>query len=259
MRENLTKGEELFCREYVKHRNGAQAFRVAFPQRGKQTEDINYPSKRANELLRRPEVQGRIDELIAEASKEAVTTTAEVLKRWMAIATADPRELVETRLGCCRYCYGLGFNYQWRAREIEAMVCEVDERNARRRGNTAPENYVDVSGGDGFQEFLDPNPECPECGGEGVPRVVIKDTRNLSPEALLLYGGAKYTKNGIEIIIADRQKAFENVTRILGMFNDNIKLSGDMTTMAAIVEIATDDPEKAAEMYQKMIALNPAK
>ncbi len=73
------------------------------------------------------------------------------------------------------------------------------------------------SGGTDFNRTLDPNPECPVCGGEGEGRVFIQDTRKLSSSARLAYSGTKVTQNGIEILSISREKMFELIMRRVGL------------------------------------------
>jgi phage terminase small subunit len=73
----------------------------------------------------------------------------------------------------------------------------------------------------------EPRDDCEVCGGEGVPVLVIADTKSLKGAARKLYAGAKQTKFGVEVQLHDQMKALENVARHLGMFNDKITLKGD--------------------------------
>ena len=70
-----------------------------------------------------------------------------------------------------------------------------------------------------------PNAECPHCKGEGRGRVVIADTRNLSEAGRLLYRGVQITKDGVKVLMADQDKAVENIARHLAMFKDKIEHS----------------------------------
>jgi phage terminase small subunit len=116
--------------------------------------------------------------------------------------------------------------------------------------------YPDPGGGFGFNHTLAPHASCPECHGEGVMRVLVRDSENLSPAGLALYGGVKQTANGLEVKMADQQKAAEIVGKILGAFKDDSpkKLQVEIAGMAAIVRTEAKDPQEAARMYQDMIA-----
>ncbi|MEM5427213.1 hypothetical protein [Cupriavidus oxalaticus] len=117
-----------------------------------------------------------------------------LLGMFVDMAYADARELSEMRVGACRCCYGEGHRYQFTTLEWERYqeAHEKALRKAEAKGEEEPE--FDPKGGPGFTLTREPNPECPECGGEGKPRVVFKDTQRLSPGAVSLYSGAKKTK-----------------------------------------------------------------
>ena len=125
--------------------------------------------------------------------------------------TADPRELVQVKVGCCRNCYGEGHKYQRTVGEMNR-----DRERWAEKGN-APSDF-DVKGGIGFNPLLHPSPTCPECGGDGQSRVVLCDTRSLSPAAISLYAGAKQTKEGIEVKMHDKGAAMEKLFKHLGLY-----------------------------------------
>jgi len=92
---------------------------------------------------------------------------------------------------------------------------------------------------------MPPMPGCPECFGEGIEDIVIKDTRTLSPAALELYAGAKVTKTGIEILTHSRDKNLELIGRHLAMFTDKFDhRSGD----------GTMTPKSLDDFYQQQLA-----
>jgi phage terminase small subunit len=130
---------------------------------------------------------------------------------------------------------------------IGAAIAEAMEKRSERTGVTAdavlarfwdiatadPNEIVSVRvgkcnacyGGEG--DTREPDTLCEVCGGEGVPVVVIADTKSLKGSARRLYAGAKTTKFGVEVLLHDQTKALESVARHLGMFNDKLKISGD--------------------------------
>lgn len=247
----LTAKQEAFCLDYAAHRNGVRAYRAAYAVRAG-TKDATC-EQGASKLLRDPRIVARIDEIANEAAKApggAVYDAAWCRERWADIAKADPRELIGLRVGCCRYCHGVDHRYQWKQREYLEALTEA-ERKARKDPSTP---MPDMAGGWGFNQTRAPNPDCPECFGEGVERFVPRDTNNLSPQALLLYGGVKVKRDGYEIIIADRTKALENVTRMAGGYKDNVRLDGSLGVMAQIVKLEAKDPVEASRMYQELMA-----
>lgn len=247
----LTAKQLKFCEVYAATGEGALAYREAFATRP--DTKVETLSRSAAKLLADPHIVTEIDrlrELTAVAPGGAVYDAAWCRARWADIAQADPRELIGLRVGCCRYCWGDAHRYHWREREyLEAL--DAATRAARKDPDTP---LPDPSGGLDFNATRDPNPTCPECHGEGVERVVPRDTSKLSAQALLLYGGVKAKRDGTEIIIADRTKALENVTRMAGGYKDNVRLDGSITGLLAVAKIETTDPVEAARLYQELMA-----
>jgi hypothetical protein len=88
---------------------------------------------------------------------------------------------------------------------------------------------------------------------------VPRDTDHLSDQALLLFGGVKVKPNGgYEIVIADRQKALENVGRIMGAFSETVRHTGAIGALVAVDDLRKADPVAAAKTYREMIAGNLA-
>lgn len=245
MPRDISTKEENFCRAFVKTRDGAFSYRQAYDVRD--TTNAATINANAAKTLRRPAVQARIEQLISKAAEIApvTLTVAQALSRWMEMAMADPDELIGTRVGCCRFCWGEAHGFQWREREY---------LDALGRAEKANEPLPDPAGGFGFYHAREPNPACPECCGEGVERIVARDTSKLSPSAKLLFGGVKKTNRGLEIIIADRVKCFENACRVIGAFDDKVRLNGALDLMAQSVTLQTSDPHEAERIYRDMIA-----
>lgn len=247
----LTAKQIRFCEEYASHGDGARAYRAAYSTRpDSKPENL---SRSAAKLLADPDITAEIDRLrdqAAIAPGGAVYDAAWCRDRWARIAQADPRELIGLRVGACRYCWGEKHRYHWRAREYDEALAAA-EKLARRDPDTP---LPDPGGGLDFNATRDPHPDCPECHGEGLERPVPRDTNKLTPDALLLYGGVKVKRDGYEVLIADRTKALENVTRMAGGYKDNVRLDGSLTGMLAVAKIETTDPKEAARLYQELMA-----
>lgn len=256
MKTILTERREAFCQHYFAHRDGPAAYRHAYNVRP-ETLDKSVTVK-ASGLLAEPDIAERLATMqaAADAHSPVVMDVARALAAWVEIATADPDELIGLRVGCCRYCHGEAFGYQWKQREYLAALDEYDR--AVRRDPKGEYIVPDIGGGLGFRKGRPPRPDCPECEGEGVERVVPRDTSKLSAAGRALYGGVKQTRNGVEVIIADRTKALENVTRMLGGFNDRVRLDASLQTMLTVARLETTDPIEASRQYQRMIAANAA-
>lgn len=167
-------------------------------------------------LTQRADIQEAITEATAEYVKSCHITKDMVLLKWWQIANADYNELMQLRRLNCRYCWGDNHAYQWTPREYE-RACE------KAMANDEPEP-LNVGGTD-YDRNKAANPECPECSGHGIEHVYFADTTKLSPQAQMLYQGVKETKNGLEVMTADKMKALDNVARHLGMFKDNVTVT----------------------------------
>ena len=138
-------------------------------------------------------------------------TAARVVQEIALIAFADPRELIETKVGCCRYCWGTDFK-----RQRTQVQRDADFERWRLKAKDGEE--FDEEGGTGYNPHRAPHPDCIECCGDGLSREVVKDTRYLSPAAAALYAGVRRTKDGIQVLTQDKGAALERLARHLGIF-----------------------------------------
>lgn len=186
---------------------------------------------------------------VAAAEGESAFDVAKLMDVYMAIAMTDPNELISIRVGCCRHCHGVGFGYQWREREYLRALDDWERTRAPKGEDKPP--APDPAGGFGYLHSVEPNPDCPECGGEGVTRLVPRDTTTLSPGAKHLYRGAQQTKEGLKIIFADKDATLERIGRMLGAFDDKLRV--DLNAKIAALKLTTSDPREAADAYSRMI------
>ena len=88
---NLTAQQEKFCRHYALHKNGAEAYGVAYPTSLKH--DAQYRAKKANELLSKVYIRGRVEALsarVVEKQEQEFEITAErILQEMAAMAFAN--------------------------------------------------------------------------------------------------------------------------------------------------------------------------
>lgn len=210
--QGLTPQQETFCQEYMTDLNGTQAaIRAGYSER--------TANEQAGRLLSKVSVRSRIDELRKERASRTDITADRVLREAWNIATADPRELVEYRVGCCRFCYGKNHRYQRTAAEFERAEAghAAKEQKAIEEGKPHPGEF-DPQGGIGYNKLAEPNPECPECFGEGVGRTVFKDTSKVSPAVASLFAGVKETKDGLEIKLHSKDGSLEKLFKHLGLY-----------------------------------------
>lgn len=242
--QKLTEKQEGFAQDYVlRGMTKADAYRNNYDC-SKMAEQTVWSNCVA--LAKNPQVALRIQELIQQR-RDALDTEIDMsvkklLAEYIAIKNVDPNELTQVRSFCCRHCYGEGNLYQWREHEY-LRACD----QAEKAGQPLP----DIAGGFGFKQAQPPNPECDECQGSGVTRVVALDTTRLSAGAKLLYRGAQQTKDGIKVLFADKDKALDQIGRMLGAFND--KLGINLGGAVATLQLTTDDPAEAAKIYQQML------
>lgn len=197
--DGLTAQQRLFVAEYLKDNNAtAAAARAGYS-------DPNY----GRQLIANPNVAQAIAQQQKESLMRTLGSADEVLAQMWRLATFDANQLSQYRRGACRYCWGFGYQYQWRDMvEFEEKRLEALERKSR--------EPVDV-GGYGYDHTREPNPGCPRCNGDGIGQPYFADTRKLSPVAALAYSGVKLGKHGVEITAISRERMFEAVMKRLGL------------------------------------------
>lgn len=161
----------------------------------------------ASRLLRNVKVSRYVHHLRNERQKRYAAELDDVIGQLTAIINADPNEISQYRRVNCRYCWGSDHKYQWRdiAEQLSA------ERKAESDGAAPP----DTSGGIGFVDNADPNPDCPRCNGEGIGEAFFADTRDVEGDARYLLHGVKLGKFGIEILTADKDSARKELARLI--------------------------------------------
>lgn len=219
---SLTALEARFAQEYQRDMNGTQAYQRCKP-------DAKATSARvaATRLLAKTNVQDEIARLRVAAANAAGIDARTVVETAWAMMTADPRELVEHVVGCCRHCWGTAHRFQRtdgeladeRARHKMAVATAGTAAQRKKLGD------FDVAGGGGYDVRREANPQCPSCGGAGIGRTVVKDTRKLSPAAVQLLAGIKEGKEGIEVKMHSKDAALDKMFRHFGLYKDKIELT----------------------------------
>ncbi|HBV5531503.1 TPA: terminase small subunit [Klebsiella pneumoniae] len=198
----LSDQQMIFAQHVVDGKTRVDAYRLAgYAGTG------NAAYVTASQLLRNPKVSRYVHHLRNERQKRYAAELDDVIGQLTAIINADPNEISQYRRVNCRYCWGSDHKYQWRdiAEQLSA------ERKAESDGAAPP----DTSGGIGFVDNADPNPECPRCNGEGVGEPFFADTRDLEGDARYLLQGVKLGKFGIEILTADKDAARRELAKLL--------------------------------------------
>lgn len=167
--------EEAFITEYMRNgMNGTAAWRFVHPGVGPVA-----AASAAYACLRKPQIAARVEQERRRLAQKHELTREQLLAEFLAIARADPNELVQMRAVACSSCWA-----------------------------------GEVKGG----HWVEPDPDCAECMGEGHTVPWIADTRKLSPEARALYAGIQQTKEGIKVLMHDKVAALTQAGRIIGAF-----------------------------------------
>jgi len=242
----LNNAQKRFCQEYVIDWNATQAaIRAGYSERS--------AYQQGHELLKHPEIRAEIGRLQRAAAEKLEITHTDILKRLWDTATGDVNDLVRVERRACRYCHGIDHQFQWktereyrdeRDRALNAAAggdpgALMALGEAIDAGKTIPGVPTD-DGGYGFNRMAMPHPECPECAGEGVETVALSDTRQALSHPL--YEGVKQTRDGIEVKIADRAKALEQVARHLSFFKDAVQLDASTELLEAARRINAASP-----------------
>lgn len=223
----MTPKQAAFVQEYLVDLCGTKAaIRAGYAERS--------AKKIAHELLQKPEIQQQLQAAMAARAARVELEADDVLRDLVTIAQADPRELVEFRRTCCRYCWGKGNRYQRTAGEMErdreSHHALIAAAKAKRKPGPGP---FDPKGGIGYHAKRDPSPSCGECFGDGIGRTHLHDTRHVSPAAARLYAGVKESKEGLEVRLRDQDGALVNLGRHLGLFTKD-KLEVDLNVRGSV-------------------------
>lgn len=203
-----------FVEEYAKDRNGTQAaIRAGFSPNGAENT--------AWRLLSDPRVTVLIEQELERVSKSAHFEAVDVLREWVALATADPSRIMKVRRVNCRHCHGVGHLYQWGEREYAEAL---DAAARPTKGEPTP--LPDCSGGFGWRSNAEPHPNCPECNGEGLEDIFFGDTESLTGPERKLIAGIKRTKDGLEVKLRDQDAALQNIAKYLGLLIERKELTG---------------------------------
>lgn len=242
----LTARRELFVQHVAAGKSQREALVLAYPNAAKWKEGV--AASRASDMAARPEVRARLDELRAMVqtktetlfTKSIAEIRAFVLQDAWEVANADPSELITHRRLNCRHCHGRDHAYRWRdEKEFWSALAAASEaqddwegRPANKRARKRPELPTD-EGGYGFKRLAPPSPDCPECEGEGIEDTRLADIRTLSGPARRLYNGVEVKKDGVKVVLRDKEAARQLLAKHAGMIDDKFKIAGAILTAPA--------------------------
>lgn len=211
----------------------------------------------ASLLLANPNVAQAIEErkrALAEAAAGAEDVDAKrVIQEWATIAVGDPTEIVGVRHLNCRHCWGFNFGKQYTDAEYAKETAEALNDATF---NGVPVDLSPFTGGPGFRKTKSPNPECPECDGEGIEDVYVKDFRKLSDKQRRLIAGVKTTRDGLEVKFRDQDGALAKLAQWLGLLVNKNEVSGPNggpVPVAAVTYALPSDPQEASRAWQLLM------
>ena len=195
----------LFAKEFTKDFNIKQsAIRAGYAESGAYNTGFT--------LLRRPDVEELINIELRKRAERVDVSIDQIAKYWRNLATVDPRRL--TPRGSCRHCWGIDFGHQYTLNEMRDANRQHQKDQLRIKDFTRRCEF-DEQGGDGYDKFRDPNPNCPECNGHGI-RVI--DLDSLSEDEAALIASLTVSKTGevTSLKFRDQSRAMENLQVLLG-------------------------------------------
>jgi phage terminase small subunit len=137
---------------------------------------------------------------------------------------ADPRELMEYRVGCCRYCHGKGFLWQRTSAEFKADKAKhAKEWKEAKPDERKKLGEFDDKGGAGYTMAREPH-GLPDVRRRGRrPRRAARHPQRLAA-ALSLLAGVKVTEKGTEIKVHGKGDAMDKLMRHFGLYNDTLTI-----------------------------------
>lgn len=215
---DLTPKQRVFTLAYLEDYNATDAARKA---------GYAHPNTQGPRMLVNVGISTAITAGQRKIENNLMITAEKIRWYWWTLGTASLADLVEVMNVCCRYCHGIGHEYQWkceaefrRERALEVLkLYPADQALQVIRAGDSLNPLVPVNaGGYGYRKMNTPHPDCPWCGGLGETVVQTKDSMNWSKAGTLLCNGVKMTAHGPVISIQNRLKALHDLARSMGMF-----------------------------------------
>lgn len=218
LRARCSEKQAMFAELYVQLRSKVLAYRQAYG-----TNDNDYTL--ASQASSSKAVQDYLRELNSQAAQTARIDVAAILAHDEAIVRGakELQDLTRYEHRNCRFCNGRNHKQQWIDEDEYADACAAEyDRAAEGRTPAAQVPRIPSDeGGYGYNAHASPVPTCPKCDGHGVQRAVFCDTRTLTGDAALAFKGIKETKNGIEVMTHDVDKAKDRLLKAAGVYGDD--------------------------------------
>lgn len=245
----LTPRRERFAQEVASGKHATDAYRAAFS-----TSNMSNGTvwSQASIIYKDPKVSARIKELQIKTADKVLVTVQMILQDCVDVLTADPSELITYRRLNCRHCHGMGHAFRWRDdEEFWNALAVASDKQERARPTDPPVKLPTDEGGYGFRRLAPPAPDCPACEGEGLEEARIADIRTLSGPARRLYAGVKQTKDGVQVLMRDKDAARAMLAKYLGMTPDKVQHSGPGGGAIPVVNVQMTREELLLEIEKR--------
>lgn len=186
----------------------------------------------ASKLLSNPIIKEQIDIKLSDIAKKADVDTLYVLNKFKSIVETDSRKLSGIKIICCRYCWGVNNRYQFTPAEMERAFEKHNENEEKKQLLNAAYKTkpFDERGGNKYDGRKKPNPECPECFGNGVEKVYFGDVTELNAEEAFIFEGAEISKDGMKIKTISKDSAMDKLARYVGFYEKDNSVEITMPT-----------------------------
>jgi phage terminase small subunit len=130
---SVTPKEELFCHEYIKDQNASRSASVAFWCKNAQS-----AGKIGKDLLKRPKIKQRMNELLGKADTPAVLSAREILEELSRLAkkkSIHPKERIRALelLGKYRKLFSERIEVEGGGTQLEVLVIDAERTNLGER------------------------------------------------------------------------------------------------------------------------------
>lgn len=205
----LDEKEKLFVHEYLQDFNASRASKIV---------GYKYPIS----LKNLPNCYEVVKKLVAYRCHQLALDPNQVLNLWAQMIAWDANELSRVWVHCCPVCWAKNVPAQMSAMAINHWRLKWEDKESKLEatveGYTArpfPEDKYEV-----WDKRKEPNPDCPECHGNGDSEIVYGDTKNLSPIGKIMFNGVTQGKLGLNFILMSKENALKNLATALELFRE---------------------------------------
>lgn len=224
----LTRRQENYARCVA----AGMSYAEAFKQGGLVASNVNSMSQQIAQLNRTPKVRDKIRMLRAAADKDTISTIAERMAWLRLIINADPSEVSRLVADPCQMC--------WPDDEVaKAWTAHL---------SPPPDELAERPS---VPDAMKPRHDCIHCRGQGMQRVVLTPTDQLSPEGRALFVSASQDKDGvIKVETRDQIAAAEMLNKLQSAYvTRSLNLNANVAVHPAR-DVPAEDALKLFEAFK---------